>query len=454
MMTAGRTQDTSMQDYFTQICQHLDSRVTAPQQYTCWFAAEESDFVRFNRGAVRQAGNVCQRVLTLELIDGQRHAGSTTTLGGEPGQDIALIDKMLVQLGDHLRDLPEDPHLLLADEVRSTCQTGSSSLPSAAEMVDQILALGSAHDMVGILASGPMYRGFANTAGQRNWHQTDSFNFDYSLYGHGMGGDKAVKTSCAGQHWDRTQLEQGFHTAVERLALLALLPRRIPPGAYRAYLTPTAMWEIVGMLNWGGVSEKALRTRQSSLRRMRDEGLCLNPAISLSEHTAAGLAPGFQEAGFIKPAQVNLIESGRLTGSLVSPRSSREYGIAANGADASEAMASISMAAGELAMDDALAALDTGILVSNLWYLNYSDRANCRMTGMTRFATFWVEHGKIVAPLDVMRFDESLFRLFGDNLLALTRERELLIDNASYGARGADSALLPGALVKDFNFVL
>ena len=26
------------------------------------------------------------------------------------------------------------------------------------------------------------------------------------------------------------------------------------------------------------------------------------------------------------------------------------------------------------------------------------------MTGMTRFASFWVEHGKIVAPVNVMRF--------------------------------------------------
>lgn len=447
-------QHSPMQDYFNQLCQQLDTRVLSPRQYTCWFAAEESDFVRFNRGAVRQAGHVHQRLLTLELIDGQRHAGATFTLSGEFVSDLKLIERMLVQLGDQLNDLPEDPHLLLATEVRSTTQIGAGSLPPAGEMVEQILALASGHDMVGILASGPLYRGFANAAGQRNWHQTDSFNFDYSLYGQGMGNDKAVKTSCAGQQWDHARLENGFRTAIDRLALLGREPRRIPPGAYRAYLTPTAMWEIISMLNWDGVSEKSLRTRQSSLRRMRDEELRLNPAISLSEHTAAGLAPGFQEAGFIKLAEVPIIEGGRLTGSMVSPRTSREYGIAANGAGAGEAMASISMAGGELAMDAVLKALDTGILVSNLWYLNYSDRANCRMTGMTRFATFWVEHGEIVAPLEVMRFDESLFRLLGDNLLALTRERELLIDNSSYGARGADSALLPGALVKDFNFVL
>ena len=37
--------------------------------------------------------------------------------------------------------------------------------------------------------------------------------------------------------------------------------------------------------------------------------------------------------------------------------------------------------------------LGTGLWVSNLWYLNYSDRRACRMTGMPRFACLWVENG-------------------------------------------------------------
>ena len=82
------------------------------------------------------------------------------------------------------------------------------------------------------------------------------------------------------------------------------------------------------------------------------------------------------------------------------------------------------MAGGELAAADALAALGTGLYVGNLWYLNYSDRPACRMTGMTRFATFWVEDGRIVAPVDVLRFDDTIYRMLGENLEALTRETE------------------------------
>ena len=112
------------------------------------------------------------------------------------------------------------------------------------------------------------------------------------------------------------------------------------------------------------------------------------------------------------------------------------------------------MAGGTLAEKDALDALGTGLAIGNLWYLNFSDRPACRMTGMTRFASFWVEHGKIVAPVNVMRFDDSVYRLLGSNLEALTEETELLLDPGTYGSRKLTSLKLPGALVREMAFTL
>ena len=97
----------------------------------------------------------------------------------------------------------------------------------------------------------------------------------------------------------------------------------------------------------------------------------------------------------------------------MSPRTAREFGLSENGANRDEMPESLAMAGGSLPAADALAALDTGLAIGNLWYLNYSDRPAGRITGMTRFATFWVEHGKIVAPVDVLRFDDTLYRMLG-----------------------------------------
>ena len=129
---------------------------------------------------------------------------------------------------------------------------------------------------------------------------------------------------------------------------------------------------------------------------------------------------------------------------MVSPRSAKEYGVSHNGASAAEGPDALELGAGDLQEADILSRLGTGIYVSNLWYLNYSDRVSCRMTGMTRFATMWVEDGKVVAPIKVMRFDDTLYRLFGENLEALTAEREFSLSASSYFRRSTASALLPG----------
>ncbi|RZA15152.1 MAG: TldD/PmbA family protein, partial [Proteobacteria bacterium] len=106
------------------------------------------------------------------------------------------------------------------------------------------------------------------------------------------------------------------------------------------------------------------------------------------------------------------------------------------------------MAAGDLPLADVLQRLGTGLYISNLWYLNYSDMPAARMTGLTRFATFWVEDGHIVAPVNTMRFDDSVYSVLGDQLEALTAERELILSTSTYGERQTHSSLLPGALVK------
>ena len=171
---------------------------------------------------------------------------------------------------------------------------------------------------------------------------------------------------------------------------------------------------------------RALETKQSSLSRMR-EGARLDSRVTITEATAEGVAPGFQGHGFVRPQRVALVERVALVGALVSPRTAREFSLSANGANGDESPEALAIAGGTLDARDALSALDTGLFVGNLHYLNYSDRPAGRMTGMTRFATFWVEDGKIVAPIDVLRFDDTIYRMLGSNLEALTKETELIL---------------------------
>jgi len=184
------------------------------------------------------------------------------------------------------------------------------------------------------------------------------------------------------------------------------------------------------------------------------EGRTLAPQVTLTENIGEGAAPAFQSEGFIKPPIVTLIAKGKLGDPLVSPRSAKEYGLPTNGASGDESPQSLDMAPGGLAEADVLARLGTGLYISNLWYLNFSDRPAGRITGMTRFATFWVENGKIAAPVTPMRFDDSIYRILGESLVDLTRSREMLPDPSTYGERQTSSARLPGALLSALRFTL
>jgi predicted Zn-dependent protease len=184
------------------------------------------------------------------------------------------------------------------------------------------------------------------------------------------------------------------------------------------------------------------------------EAAILDPRVNISEATADGVAPVFQGDGFVRPSRVPLIESGRLVGALVSPRTAREFSLTANGANGEESPEALEIAGGELATRDALKALGTGLYIGNLHYLNYSDRPACRMTGMTRFATFWVENGRIVAPVDVLRFDDTIYRMLGANLEALTAETELILESGTYGERALASMRVPGVLLSELEFTL
>ena len=72
-----------MRDYFYAIADDLQSLMRGEEVWTASYTAEDSDFVRFNHNRVRQAGSVQQRVVSIDLIQGRRHAAASTTLSGD-----------------------------------------------------------------------------------------------------------------------------------------------------------------------------------------------------------------------------------------------------------------------------------------------------------------------------------------------------------------------------------
>lgn len=434
--------------HFTALLEYLQAQVVGEEGFTLAYDAEVSSFIRFNQGQMRQAGQVQQVYVTLSLYQGQRHAESKLALSGVLDEDLPLLQQALQHLRDELPTLSDDPYLRLNRQAWRSESMGETVALDGTTIAQQVVAAAQGLDLVGFLAVGPQYQGFASSWGAFGWYAASSFNLEFSLF-HDNG--QAVKSAYAGEQWDAQAFARKLDSARQQLAFLGRPAKALQPGAYRAYLAPAALEELVSLCCWG-FGAQALVSGGSSLQRLFGGKAELNTQVSVDERIEGGLAPAFTAEGPRQP--LRLIDRGRPGERLVSSRSAAEYGLTANGAGRGEYPLSLHMHGGDLDERKVLQRLGTGLYIGNLWYGNFSDLPAGRLTGMTRFATFWVEDGQIQAPVNTMRFDDSLFDFLGPQLEALTREPELLLLSGTYGARQTGSMALPGALLSRFTLTL
>jgi len=440
-----------MKNYFYDLVLIIKNAVKKEERFTAWFEAESLDYARFNCGNIRQAGSVDQQYISIDLIAGQKHASCKLGLANNSALDKATILDAIKTMRHQIAECADDPYLMINEKDESSEYVATDQLQDKTWIVQQILHEAQGLDLVGCYIGGPIYRGFANSFGQKNWFQKSSFVLDSSVY---HSGDKAIKQSYSDTIFNIEIFQRKIEEARAGLRLFDQGTKTIKPGNYRAYFAPSAVQEILAMLNWGGFSKKSLETKSSPLMPLYNEQKGLSKHFSLSENISGGVGPNFQSQGFLKPQNLSLIEHGKYKNSLISPKTAKEYKLDHNGADDDEVMTSMDMAGGDMDEKDILTTLNDGLYINNLWYLNFSDRHNGCLTGMTRFFCYTVKNGQREAPFSVMRFDDSIYRIFGDNLRHITKNREMLIDNATYDERITSCAIVPGIIAENVRFTL
>ena len=449
----------ALRGHFETLSAGLFSDLRAGEHLSTDLVAEDSQYMRLNAARIRQIGTVTDAAMKLSYVletqpqgvKERRFSECTLSLCGDGDEDRTRVTKALGRLRQETPQLPADPLARLPENKGSVEQIQEGRLLSSEESVARILPGLQGVDLAGIYASGSVVRATANSAGQRQWFYTENFSVDYSLY---TPHEKAVKSTFAGNTWSDEAFARDLGLSRELLSHLEKPARKIPRGSYRVYLAPTAFSQLVAMLAWYGISERAIRQGQSPLRLMRSGEKTLSPLFSLTEDFSAGTVPRFNVEGEIAPEKLRLITEGKLENTLVHARTAQEFGVVGNGANLDETFRAPSVSAGTLKQEDILKRLGTGLYLSNLHYLNWSDQFAGRVTGMTRYACLWVENGVIQGPVEALRWDDSLFRFFGSELEDLTDFRATLADVGTYEYRQLGAMIMPGALLRSFQFTL
>lgn len=440
-----------MKSYFSDIVTIIKNSLEQGEIFTAWFSGEIMDYARFNHGSIRQAGTVTQQFISINLIKDRKQVTTALGLSHHLVSDTETIKEAVKRLRNQLAESADDPYIMINEGNDSSSTSAPDHLQDKDFIVEEVLREAQGLDLVGCYIGGPIFRGFANSFGQENWFSKKSFVLDTSVY---HSGDKAIKQSYSDTVFNSEILHNKMLEARDGLKLFDKGQKTLKPGSYRAYFAPSAVHEILSMLNWGGFSHKSLAVKNSPLLPLFNEQKQLSSQFSLSENSKDGVGPNFQPQGFLKPERLSLIEQGKLCNTLIAPKTAKEYELLHNGADDDEAMASMDMAGGSLEDKDILKTLKDGLYINNLWYLNFSDRQSGRLTGMTRFFCYTVKDGQREAPFSVLRFDESIYRIFGESLQHLTKNRELIIDNNTYDERSTSCAILPGIIAENVRFTL
>ncbi len=447
MTTAGSFLERS----FDQLVDAIANELKPDEQFTLSLNSEQSQFTRFNHAKVRQTGSVNDGTLSLTLMQEQRSSDHQFPFTGDLEVDRPRATIALEALRREVSQLPANPYLVLPSGKETSQEIYTGQLLAIDEVVPTLLSVVADLDFTGIYAAGLMIRAYADSVGQKHWFATDSFSLDYSLF---TPDGQAVKGTFAGDRWDQAAYVAKIQTSRLQLDRLSQPPKSIGRGRYRTYLAPAAIAELVDMLSWGGVSESSYQQGGSCFGAMRRGEKKLSPKFTLRENFRHGLVPRFNDLGEVAPLDLAIVQDGELANMLISSKTAKEYKLVANGADQGESLRSPEISPGELASDQILATLGTGLYLSNLHYLNWSDRPTGRITGMTRYACFWVENGEIVAPIENLRFDDSFYQFWGENLVALTNFQEFIPDVGTYENRNLGGSWVPGMMVNDFTYTL
>ncbi len=445
--------------HFDSLSSSLFSCLKQNEELNLTLSAEQSDFLRFNRAKIRQNTFVEQKSLSLQFQCKGRQVAFEFVLSGQLETDQRLGQKLIDRARLEIEVLPEDDYLVPMENRGESRSSHVGALPKVYAAMDSIVDLSRGTDFVGFYSAGPQVRANRNSKGQKHWFSNESFFIDYSLFTSNVDEEiKAVKGVYSDTAWNSEHFQNRLQLSKNQLSLSRRKSVQVKPGNYRTYLAPAATSEICGMLSQNALSLSALKKGSCPFAKLYDGKETLSPHFSLKENFRLGFCHRFNSLGELAPEELHLIEAGQLKNMLVSTRAEREYGTKSNAAEAgmfgTEGLRSPEIAPGSLAEAEALQKLGTGLYLSNLHYLNWSDLASARLTGMTRYACFWVEQGEVVGPISDMRFDDSLYQILGSSLENVTREQCIDPGISTYFMRELGAKKVPGLLLSQFSLTL
>jgi hypothetical protein len=407
-----------------------------PSNLYFYFCGESSRFYRINKSRIRQVTFVDQSELTICQKNDEDENIFHVQLSGIQKKDLENINDLLeINAKSFTPDLP----VLNKIECSGLNQIDFNFLDNFKE-----------DDLVGIISDGELRSG-ACRGGDRqlHWFETQRSDIDYSIFK----SDRCVKEFFSLKNISAEGISSSIINNKNKLEMLCGEKVKLSPGLYPAYFSPSAVNEMLGMFNWHGIQGKSFAEKQSAFMDLYEQKRKFSSNFNLRENFSLKLSPRFNQEAELSQEFVEIIKGGELVTPLVNSVSARKYGMLSNNANSYESLRSAEILPGDKPQRDLINQVREGLYITNLHYLNWSNKKNAMITGMTRYGCCYIDEKGIKNPIEDMRFNMSLYDIFGEWLIEFSKEMHVFSESSTYSARTLGGTKVPGVL-SSINFTL
>lgn len=414
-------------------------------------AASSSGLTRYANSQIIQNTVRNEVRASVRVVIGDRSASSATTQLDE--EHLLMAAGRALEAAKASLPDPEFPGLPVPGEVgvpepvmRVDDATASASPADRAEAVSRILSAASGN-AAGIYETGVHSFGVFSSTGVDTF---DAFS--------------RCNTTClvdldGATGWG----EASSHTTTEVDEVAAATSARIKaergrgaidldPGTYEVVLEPSAVANLIDYLAYMGFGAKQMLEGESFLSTRRGEKVAAD-SITITDdvYHPVSVGIGFDFEGVPKQ-RVPVIEAGIASQPVTDLRHARKLGSAVTGHfsgsnEFGPFPFNVVMEPGDASLDELIAGVDDGVLVTRFHYINILDRPATLLTGMTRDGTFRISKGELAEPVHNFRFAQNVLEALASVKAAGSDLVAIAPDYSSFG-----STVAPALRVGAFHF--
>jgi predicted Zn-dependent protease len=274
---------------------------------------------------------------------------------------------------------------------------------SRAQVVREFVDQGPDLRAAGYVDSNGSTSAFANSAGQRLVGRSSSATIE------------AIHRTATsdGRGWQSSSRLADMDGAAAGATAAAKARRGddlvdIEPGRYEVVLEPFCLANMLEFLR-DGFNARTVEEDRSFVRLGEAQ---LDPAVTLWDDATdpRAISRGFDAEGTPK-RRVDLVTAGVPQGLCHDRKTAAKAGTESTGhglgGDAGGVATNLFMAPGTQSVEELIAGVERGLLVTEFWYTRILDPKTQVVTGLTRNGTFLIEGGEIVGGVPNLRFTQS-----------------------------------------------